>query len=110
LKAQDYGQEVDLNGVTKTEVTRSPDEMGRQACQYTDWETICETNPHGLTACHQRPITRPGYQDVWYFDETTNQTLTADFTNPATSTAVAHIAAQTTYTQRHVTSTGICSW
>jgi len=109
LKAADYGQEVDLNGHVTTVRTQSEMQRGRQSCQYTEWETVCYTNAHGQTVCNQRPVSRQGWQDIHYYDVTTDQTLTADFSKPETSANVAHVNAHSAYSERRVTYTGFCS-
>ncbi len=106
LAAADYGQSVDLHGTMATNRTRSPEQWGRQSCQYTDYETICQTNGHGSTVCHQRPVSRPGYQDIRYFDETTERTLHAVFANASAS--VAEVNGHSMFTQRRTTYQGIC--
>jgi hypothetical protein len=109
LTAAEYGQEVGLVGNVQTVQTRTPEQYGRQSCQYTDYETHCVTNGHGQTACHQVPVTRPGYQDIRYYDVNTDQTLTADFVKAEQSASVAQVNAHSSYTQRQVTFQGFCS-
>ncbi len=111
LKAADYGQEVDLNGVMKTVQSRTDERWGRENCQYQDWETVCQTNPHtGNTTCTQRPVYRQGWQDIRYYDVITDQTLTADFAKPETSATVANLNGHASYSERYITYRGHCGW
>lgn len=108
LKAADYGQNMDLDGTVQTTRTQGPERWDRESCQYTEYETWCQTNPQGQTQCYQRPVTRNGWRDIRYYDVTTVQVLTAAFSHDAGT--VAELNARASGTQRYTTYTGRCSW
>jgi hypothetical protein len=110
LKAAEYGQTVDLNGSMTTAESSTPEQWGRQSCQYTDYETVCSTNHQGQTTCYQRPVSRQGYQDIRYYDYTVERTLVAAFSKPEASSTVANVNGHSVATQRRVTYTGICGY
>ncbi len=108
IKAQDYGQNVDLQGDVVTTKERSENRFNRQTCTYTDYQTICNTNPQGHTSCYQQPINRQGWQDTEYYVVTTEQTLTAQFNLAGTETSVANLNAHAVYSQQVNVWTSTC--
>lgn len=106
LKAADYGQNMDLDGSVTTVRTQTPERWERESCQWTEYETWCQTNPQGQTQCYQRPITRYGWRDIRYYDETIVQTLKAAFSHDAG--VVAEMNARSSSTFRRETYTGPC--
>lgn len=108
IKAEDFGQSVDLNGAMSTKVTQSPERWDRRSCTREEYQTICQVMPGGQQACFQQPVSRPGFEDIRYYDVTTDQALTADFSSPSTAASLAHLQAHTVSTERHVISQGPC--
>lgn len=107
MRASETNQEVDIFGNVETTEVRTPERYGHEQCQYTSYETVCMTNPNGQTTCHQQPVSRPGWQEVRYYDIETHQKINALFGN-SSAQPVGSFASYNAWSQRRITYRGIC--
>lgn len=70
LKSGQTGQPFDIKGSVQTEITRSDLKTEKETCTYTAQEPVCDQN-----GCTIRNVTKTGWRDIEYFEETTNKQL-----------------------------------
>ncbi len=102
ISSEQSGQPFDVEGTVQTEITRSDLKNGRETCQYTAYEPVCDQN-----GCTIQNVPKTGWRDIEYFEETTNKELGFDSFSSA-GTAQSRFDGASNTTVKRVTFEGRC--
>lgn len=70
IKSEQSGQPFDIKGQIQTTITRSDLKTDRETCEYRSQEPVCDQY-----GCTIRDVTKWGWRDIEYFEETTDKQL-----------------------------------
>lgn len=106
LTAKQSGQPFDLAGQMATNTYQTEVQSGQQSCQIQEPETVCWGGPR--PGCDTRWVTRPGWQQVQYYDVVTEKSLNAEIRQTGTAHVSANLSVSNSDSQRHYLSQGPC--
>ena len=102
ISSEQSGQPFDINGEVQTEITRSDLKTEREMCQYQTQEPVCDQ--HGCTI---QNVTKSGWRDIEYFEETTDKQLQFDSLSKA-GVSQSHFEGASNTTAKRMTFEGQC--
>jgi hypothetical protein len=100
------GQPFDIYGQTSTRQYQTPVKTTQMSCQYQRPETVCWGGPR--PGCGTQWVTYQGWQQVEYYDDVTERTVTAEVREPGTAHPYADLSGTNDDTDRHYVSQGPC--
>lgn len=106
LTAKQSGQPFDLAGNLATHTYQTEVQSGSQSCQVQEPEQYCWGGPN--PGCSTQWVTRPGWQQVQFYDVVTEKNLTAEIRQTGTAHVSGNLSGTNSESQRHYLRQGPC--
>lgn len=100
FSAKEVGQSVDVAGFVKTNSSRSNVQTAYEMCQYTDYQTVCNSGPDGRVVCSTVPVMRQGQELVRFYIETTVKNISMQIKLPGSETSSGDFNGDIAYSQK----------